>query len=77
MVYYKLTFNDKRETKKKTYPIVVRVTFSRNNTTLTTGIRVRKEHWNSESQLVNKSNPSFQIFNKTISKFYLMIFKGR
>lgn len=50
MVYYKLTLNDNRETKEKTYPIVVRVTFNKNNTTLTTGIRVRKEYWDSESQ---------------------------
>lgn len=75
MVYYKLTLNDKRETKEKTYPIVVRVTFNKNNTTLTTGIRIKKEHWDSESQLVNKSNANFQLLNKTISEFYLKIQK--
>lgn len=76
MVYYKLTLNDKRETKEKTYPIVVRVTSNKNNTTLTTGIRVKKDHWDSESQLVNKSNPNFQLLNKTISEFYLKIQKA-
>ena len=34
MVFYKLTLNDNRETKGGTYPVVIRITYQRNNTTI-------------------------------------------
>lgn len=75
MVHYKLILNDKRESKEQVYSVVVRITFNKNNTTLSTGIRVKREHWDANTQKVLKSHPNFQVLNKTISEFYLKIQK--
>ena len=45
MVYFKLLLNDKRLKSDNIYPIVVRTTYNRNNTTFNTGIRIEKSHW--------------------------------
>jgi|GEM_PF-1083634 len=42
MVYYKLLLNNKREKADGIYPVVIRVTFNRNNTTINSGIRLKK-----------------------------------
>lgn len=76
MVYYKLTLNDKRITKENTFPVVIRITYNKNNTTITTGIRVKKEHWDSKSQQVNKSNPNFQTLNKSIIEIFIKVQKA-
>ena len=75
MVHYKLILNDKRESKEQVYSVVVRITFNKNNTTLSTGIRVKREDWDSVAQKVLKSHPNFQVLNKTISEFYIKIQK--
>ncbi|WP_276345626.1 site-specific integrase [Daejeonella sp. JGW-45] len=75
MVHYKLILNDKRESKEQVYSVVVRITFNKNNTTLSTGIRVKREHWDANTQKVLKAHPNFQVLNKTISEFYLKIQK--
>lgn len=75
MVHYKLILNDKRESKEQVYSVVVRITFNKNNTTLSTGIRVQREHWDANTQKVLKAHPNFQVLNKTISEFYLKIQK--
>lgn len=76
MVYYKLTLNDKRITKENTFPVVIRITYNKNNTTITTGVRVKKEHWDSKSQQVNKSNPNFQTLNKSIIEIFIKVQKA-
>ncbi len=73
MVYYKLIMNDKRPKNDGLYPIVVRIIHNRTNTTLNTGTRVRKEHWDDCTQLVKKSEPNFQFLNKSISEFYIKV----
>ena len=75
MVYYKLVLNDKRSTNDGLYPVVVRITYNKNNTTINTGVRVKSNQWYSSSQLINKNHPNFQLLNKTISEFYLKIQK--
>ena len=52
MVYYKLILNDKRATNDGLYPVVVRITYNKNNTTINTGVRVKTNQWYSSSQLI-------------------------
>jgi hypothetical protein len=74
MVYYKLVFNDKRVREYSTYAIGVRITYLRKNTTITTGIRIKKEFWDLKTQQVRKT-PNLQQLNQSISEFYLKIQK--
>jgi hypothetical protein len=41
MVYLKFVLNDKRPKEDNIYPIVIRVTYNRNNTSISTGLRVK------------------------------------
>ena len=75
MVYYKLILNDKRTKEDQIYPVVVRITFKRNNTTVNSGIRVKKAEWDSSTQSVKRINPNFNSLNQSISEFYLKIQK--
>ncbi len=74
MVYYKLVLNDKRVREDSTYPVEVRITYLRKNTTIATGIRVKKEHWDSNAQLVRKT-PNFQKLNQSIGDVFLKVQK--
>ncbi|HXH98711.1 MAG TPA: site-specific integrase [Sphingobacteriaceae bacterium] len=75
MVYYKLILLNKRVNSNDVYPIVIRITYNKNNTTLNTGVRVKTNQWEAASQLVTKSHGNFQLLNKTISEFYLKVQK--
>jgi len=70
MVYFKVLLNDKRTKSDSIYPVVVRVTYNRNNTTFSTGIRVKSNLWDAASLSVKPSHPNAQAYNKTISDFY-------
>ncbi|HXI00495.1 MAG TPA: site-specific integrase [Sphingobacteriaceae bacterium] len=76
MVYYKLILDTKRLKDSGIYTIVVRITYNKNNTTLSTGVRIKEEYWDATSQLVVKSHPQFQILNQAISENYLKIQKA-
>jgi integrase/recombinase XerD len=58
MVYFKVLLNDKRQKADNIYPIVVRVTFNRNNTTFNTGIRVKNNLWDEPSAKVKHQHPA-------------------
>lgn len=73
MVYFKILLNDKRTKADNIYPVAVRVTYNRNNTTFTTGIRVNSNQWDSSSSKVKSNHPNAQAYNKTISEFYSKI----
>ena len=70
MVYFKILINDKRVKSDNFYPIVIRVTYLRNNTTLSTGIRVYTNQWDSLASKVKANHPNAQVYNKTISDIY-------
>jgi hypothetical protein len=70
MVYFKLLLNDKRLKQDNIYPIVVRVTYQRTNTTFTTGIRINSNLWDANSYKVKHGHPNAQALNKAISDFY-------
>jgi integrase/recombinase XerD len=76
MVYFKLLLNDKRPKTDNIYPIVVRVTYNRNNTTFNTGIRIEKNHWDETNHKVKHTNSNAQGLNKTISDFYAKVQKA-
>lgn len=73
MVYFKVLLNDKRQKSDDIYPVVVRVTHNRKNTTFNTGIRVKSTMWDSSSLSVKGNHPNAQPYNKTISEFYSKI----
>ncbi len=73
MVYYKLILDTRRKRTDNIYPVVIRITFNRTHSTITTGVRLKEQHWDSVSQLVNKNNQNFQTINKSISETYLKV----
>ncbi|MGN6177841.1 MAG: phage integrase SAM-like domain-containing protein [Mucilaginibacter sp.] len=73
MVYFKIILNDKRQKKDSIYPVAVRVTFNRNNTTFNTGIRIKPEQWDVKSLRIKPNHPNAQAYNKTITDFYSRI----
>lgn len=75
MVYYKLIMDTRRHKTDGLYPIFVRISYNKNNTTITTGVRVKKEHWDGSNQLVTRLNKNFQKLNQSISELYLKIQK--
>ena len=76
MVYYKLLLDTRRHKLDGIYPIVVRITFNRTHTTITTGVRAREAHWDSKSQTLIKLHPNFQMVNQSISEIYLKVQKA-
>lgn len=76
MVYFKLLLNDKRLKSDNIYPVVVRTTYNRNNTTFNTGVRIEKHHWDDINHKVKHTNTNAQELNKTISDFYAKVQKA-
>lgn len=76
MVYYKLILDTRRAKSDGLYPIFVRITYNKTNTTITTGVRVREEHWDANKQLVTRLNENFQKLNQSISEIYLKVQKA-
>ena len=60
MVYFKLLLNDKRLKSDNIYPIVVRVTYNRNNTTFITGIRVNSSQWDNTAFKIKHTHSNAQ-----------------
>jgi integrase/recombinase XerD len=73
MVYFKVLLNDKRPKADNIYPVAVRVTYNRNNTTFNTGIRVKSNLWDATALTVKHSHPNSQAYNKAITDFYSKI----
>ena len=73
MVYFKLLLNDKKLKTDNIYPVVVRVTYQRNNTTFNTGIRVAIEQWDANAYKIKPSHPNSQSLNKSITTYYSKI----
>ncbi|HQT23995.1 MAG: hypothetical protein B7X86_14385 [Sphingobacteriales bacterium 17-39-43] len=76
MVYYKLILDTRRKRTDSIYPVVIRITFNRTHSTISTGVRLKEQHWDSASQLVSKNNQNFQSINKSISDKYLKVQKA-
>ena len=76
MVFFKLLLNDKRPKTDNIYPVVVRVTYNRKNTTFNTGIRVKKDNWDKNSCKVKHSDKNAQSLNKTISDYFAKVQKA-
>lgn len=70
MVYFKVLLDNKRPKADNIYPIVVRVTHNRGNTSFVTGIRVSANSWDSSAAKVKTSHPNAQAYNKTITDFH-------
>jgi integrase/recombinase XerD len=70
MVYFKLLLNDKRPKANNNYPVVVRVTYERNNTTFNTGVRIDQNAWDKNANKVKHTYPNADHLNKSIIVFY-------
>jgi integrase/recombinase XerD len=73
MVYLKFVLNDKRPKEDNIYPIVIRVTYNRNNTTISTGVRVKHEDWDKNANQVKRTNQNFNLLNQKLTEFYLKV----
>jgi len=76
MVYFKVLLNDKRQKSDNVYPVVVRVTYNRNNTTFNTGIRLDRKYWDETNSKVKHSNANALELNQSITTFYNKIQKA-
>lgn len=70
MVYYKLVLNGKRPKADQIYPIVIRVTFNRISTTVSTGVRIHSNLWDSDKSLAKSTHPNWQVVNQQLLEFY-------
>ena len=75
MVYLKLILDDKKVKQDEIYSVVVRITYNRNSTTLTTGIRIEKKYWDRVMGKVLNSHPNQIGLNTNISEFFLKVQK--
>jgi len=75
MVYLKFFLNDKRQTTGQPSPVLLRITFNRRNTSITTGVRVKTEEWDAASGQVKRTNPNFQLLNKKLTELHLKVQK--
>jgi site-specific recombinase XerD len=75
MVYYKVVLDNRKPKTNGIYSVVVRITFNRKITTLTTGVRISQTQWNETTSQVLQAHPNFQLLNKTITEFYLKVQK--
>lgn len=76
MVNYKVILDDKRVNSTGKYPVVIRITFNRRNTSYITGVRVQKHEWDQRSQQITKAHGNHQQLNKSIGEFYLKVQKA-
>jgi integrase/recombinase XerD len=75
MVYYKLILDERRLKEDQIYPVIIRITHNRKNSSLATGVRVRKPNWNSNCCQIERSEPNYQQLNLTITEFYIKVQK--
>lgn len=73
MVYYKLVLNDKRTKNDDIYPVVVRVTYRRVSTTISTGIRIHSNQWDAVRCNVKSPHPNFKVLNRQLLDFYTKV----
>jgi len=66
MIYYKLIQNDKRIKADEIYPIVIRVTYNRVSTTVSTGLRVHKNDWDPVKGIIKNKHPNFKELNQQL-----------
>jgi integrase/recombinase XerD len=76
MVYYKLILDDRRFREDETYPVIVRVIYNRKNSSIATGIRVNKFHWNASTHEVERTNSNYKDLNLALSEFFLKVQKA-
>lgn len=75
MVYYKVILDDRRSKEDEVYPLMVRITHNRKNTSVNTGVRVSKELWDSKKGLISGKHPNYQLLNANITEAFLKVQK--
>jgi integrase/recombinase XerD len=75
MVYYKVLLDNRRPKADEIYPVIIRVTHNRKNTSITTGVRISNEFWDFKTGLVAIKHPNHQLLNKSITETFLRVQK--
>jgi len=75
MVYLKLILDDRKSKQDKIYSVIVRITFNRKSSTISTGVRVEKEFWDQNAGRISTSHPNNLGLNTKISQFFLNVQK--
>ena len=75
MITYKVVLDERRAKADGKYPIMFRITFNRNTSNYSTGIAVKKEHWNAHASLISSSCPNFKDLNKSLASKFLKVQK--
>jgi hypothetical protein len=76
MVYFKVVLDNRKPKESGIYSIVIRLTFNRKMTTISTGICVLEQQWNDKTSQVPPSHPNYQLLNKNVTEFYLKVQKA-
>lgn len=75
MITYKVFLDNRRPKAGNKYPLMFRITYNRKTTTYSTGLSIRKEHWNEDSCLINNLCPNFKELNKNLTSKFLKVQK--
>ncbi len=73
MVYYKTILDERRPRTDGIYPIVIRITFNRQNTTISTGTRVEKQYWDEKSCQLKSNHPNYSAINPSVLEAFLKV----
>lgn len=73
MVYFKVLLDSKRKKEDSVYPVVIRLTFNRLNTSISTGVRIHEEQWDKDFCKVKGGNTNAQMLNNEIATLYAKV----
>ncbi|SDD49306.1 Site-specific recombinase XerD [Mucilaginibacter pineti] len=75
MITYKIVLDERRAKTDGKFPIMFRITFNRKTSNYSSGIALKKEHWNAQASLINSTCPNFKELNKSVASKFLKIQK--
>lgn len=70
MVYFKVLINTKRKKEDDVYPVVIRLTYNRATTFISTGVRIHLDQWDEKKSQVRPNIPNSQQLNLTIHETF-------
>lgn len=76
MVTYKVLLDERRVKSDGTFSVIIRITSNRKASTISSGVTIKKELWNSDQNQVKPEHPSYKLLNKKITEQYLKIQKA-
>jgi integrase/recombinase XerD len=68
MATLKLSLDTRRPKKNNTYPLVFRISVNGQNRDISLGYSILEDHWNSKTESIRKSEPTYDILHKRIQE---------